>query len=392
MADQIQVAALRGAAGKPGRLAYIDWLRGLACLGMFQAHCYNSWLNADAKTSEFYRWSQAVATLPAPLFIFLAGTSTALVTQRLRDKGVARNAIARTTILRGAEIFALGLLFRGQEYLLGYPKSPWTDLLRVDVLNMLGLSMMLLGVLCWLTAAATPEKSSTRAIFWGLPLAAAIAIVTPWLWTTHQPRWLPWPIESYINGVHIYAQPQVWLFPIFPWVAFAFVGLAVGFLLFSDFARTKEIAVFVAIGAAGVAASLLSLLFDAAPTRLYSATIYDYWHTSPNFFLMRCGVLLALVFLAYAWCRWGGAQRGFSPVIQLGNTSLLVYWVHIEFVYGRFSILPKGKCNILKATAGFLVIFLAMLALSMLRTRWKKRRATALRASREPAAATVGSG
>ena len=193
MADQIQVAALRGAAGKPGRLAYIDWLRGLACLGMFQAHCYNSWLNADAKTSEFYRWSQAVATLPAPLFIFLAGTSTALVTQRLRDKGVARNAIARTTILRGAEIFALGLLFRGQEYLLGYPKSPWTDLLRVDVLNMLGLSMMLLGVLCWLTAAATPEKSSTRAIFWGLPLAAAIAIVTPWLWTTHNHDGCPGP-------------------------------------------------------------------------------------------------------------------------------------------------------------------------------------------------------
>jgi hypothetical protein len=276
--------------------------------------------------------------------------------------------------------------------LLGYPKSPWTDLLRVDVLNMLGLSMMLLGVLCWLAAAATPEKSSARAIVWGLPLAAAIAIVTPWLWTTHQPRWLPWPIESYINGVHIYAQPQVWLFPIFPWVAFAFVGLAVGFLLFSDFARAKESAVLLAIGAAGIAASLLSLFFDAGPIRFYSTAIYDYWHTSPNFFLMRCGVLLALVFLAYAWCRWGGAQRGFSPVIQLGNTSLLVYWVHIEFVYGRFSILPKGKCNILKATAGFLVIFLAMLALSVLRTRWKKRRATVLRASREPAAATVGSG
>jgi uncharacterized membrane protein len=73
MADQIQVATLGGAAAKSGRLAYIDWLRGLACLAMFQAHCYNSWLNADAKESEFYRWSQAVATLPAPLFIFLAG-------------------------------------------------------------------------------------------------------------------------------------------------------------------------------------------------------------------------------------------------------------------------------------------------------------------------------
>ncbi len=126
--------------------------------------------------------------------------------------------------------------------------------------------------------------------------------------------------------------------------------------------------------------------------RLYSAQIYDYWHTSPEFFLTRCGVLLVLLFLVYAWCRWGWAQKGFSPIIQLGNTSLLVYWVHIEFVYGRCSILPKGRCSVLKATAGLLVIFLAMVALSVLRTRWKKRQAKALRARPAPAAATAESG
>src|SRR5258708_29957496 len=136
----------------------------------------------------------------------------------------------------------------------------------------------------------------------------------------------------------------------------------------------------------------LSQLLDAAPVRLYSAAIYDYWHTSPNFFLMRCGILLLLVFLAYAWCRWGWAQRGFSPVIQLGNTSLLVYWVHIEFVYGRFSILPKGHCGILKATASLLIIFLAMVALSVLRTRWTKRPAKVLQTGPAPAAVTVESG
>src|SRR5258708_2273869 len=100
---------------------------------------------------------------------------------------------------------------------------------------------------------------------------------------------------------------------------------------------------------------------------------------------MRCGILLALLFLVYAWCRWGLALKGFSPIIQLGTTSLLVYWVHIEFVYGRFSILPKGRCSILKATAGLLIIFLAMVALSVLRTRWKKRPAKVLQAVSRPA-------
>src|ERR1700675_4415093 len=152
MADQIQLGKLGGAAIKPGRFAYIDWLRGLACVIMFQAHSYSSWLTPEARKTEFYRWSQAAATVPAPLFIFLAGVSSAMVTQRLREKGAPRNAIARTTILRGAEIFGLGLLFRVQELVLGYPNSPWTDLLRVDVLNILGLSMILTAVLCWLTA------------------------------------------------------------------------------------------------------------------------------------------------------------------------------------------------------------------------------------------------
>src|SRR5260221_123354 len=76
MADQIQAGSLGGA--KARRLAYIDWMRGLACVLMFQAHCYSAWLNPDARKSEFYRWSQAAATLPAPLFIFLAGISSGM--------------------------------------------------------------------------------------------------------------------------------------------------------------------------------------------------------------------------------------------------------------------------------------------------------------------------
>ena len=135
------------------RLAYIDWMRGLACLLMFQTHCYDSWLGGAARDTSFIRWSQLGGTLPAPLFLFLAGISFALVTDKLRRKGASPNEIAATTIRRGGEIFGLGLLFRVQEFLLGQPWSPWTDLLRVDVLNVIGLSMMFMGLACRLTRA-----------------------------------------------------------------------------------------------------------------------------------------------------------------------------------------------------------------------------------------------
>jgi uncharacterized membrane protein len=379
------------------RLAYVDWMRGLACLLMFQTHCYDSWLGGPARQSRFFMYSQLGGTFPAPLFLFLAGISFALVTEKLRQKTLPPGQIARTTIRRGAEIFAFGLLFRAQEYLIAWGWAPKSDLLRVDILNTIGLSMMLMGVVCWVVLGLSGDRKRN---VWGQPpsavlpgearlqhvdlsqsrlplvMAAAatallISLLTPLLWTTWRPRWLPWPLESYVNGVHNLGAPQAWLFPVFPWTAFAFAGLAVGFILQAPWSRAREARVFFAMGAAGILLVELSRWLDAQPRQLYP--VYDYWHTSPNFFLIRAGMLLMILSASYAWCRWGAGQWGFSPLIQLGQASLLVYWVHIEFVYGRFSILPKRAAGIRTASFGLLLIFLCMLVLAYFRTRVKGR-------------------
>ncbi len=385
------------------RLAYIDWARGLACLLMFQTHCYDSWLSPADRKSTFFMYSQLGGTFPAPLFLFLAGISFALVTEKLRLKNVSPNQIARTTIRRGAEIFAFGLLFRLQEYVIAWGWAPKTDLLRVDVLNTIGASMMLMGVLCWLVLQAerrlissAPEKSKGGPSLprflrqgWGtgkpvqvvLILASSatallISLVTPLLWTTWRPNWLPWPLASYIDGAHNLGVPQASLFPLFPWAGFAFAGLALGFILQSTWARTNEPRMFFSLGLAGSVLIEFSRWLDAQPRQFYP--VYDYWHTSPAFFLIRVGMLMVILAGAYIWCRWGAAQWGFSPVIQLGQASLLVYWVHIEFVYGRVSILPKRAMGVGGATVGLLVISLAMLALAYVRTKTKGRGAELL--------------
>ncbi len=373
------------------RLAYIDWMRGLACVVMFQTHCYDSWLNPEGRKTTLFAWSQLGGTLPAPLFIFLAGISVALVTEKLREQSVTRNEIAKQIIFRGAEVFGLGILFRIQEFALGYPHSPWTDLFRVDVLNILGISMMLMGVVCWLAGGGSADSARARGIVGAITAAAAGALATPGLWTVWRPRFLPWPLESYINGVHTFDVPQPWLFPVFPWVAFAFAGLTVGFSMFTRLAKRLGGWTFVLFGTAGVAICGISVLFDRTPLSWFGA--YDYWHTSPNFFLMRCGILLVIMAFAYTWCHWGLPQFVFSPLAQLGQTSLLVYWVHIEFVYGRLSILPKGQCGIAKATLGLAIIFAAMLGLSRFRTRskrWRKKRTVGLTTSIEGAGGAAG--
>ncbi len=153
---------------------------------------------------------------------------------------------------------------------------------------------------------ALPRK---RYVISAAAIAAAIALATPPLWTTHQPRWLPWPLESYINGVHNLGVPQPWLFPIFPWVAFAFAGLAVGFLLFSPWARAHEGGAFALAGVAGALLFALGEWLDARPMQLYA--VYDFWHTSPNFFLMRTGVLLGIMFRGLCLVPLGTAGQGF---------------------------------------------------------------------------------
>ena len=377
-------------------------MRGLACVLMFQTHCYDAWLGGDARNTPFLRGSQRLGTLPAPLFLFLAGVSFALVTSKLIRKNSSPLEITRATARRGAEILIFGLLFRVQEYAIAWGWAPWTDLFRVDILNVIGVSMILMALVCGAvlqlmrrgSPATAGQAPTATLVVAALAVAILIASLTPPLYTTWRPTWLPWQVESYIDGCHNLGAPQPWLFCIFPWTGFAFAGLAAGFILFSDWARARTASLLGWFAAAGATAIATAWLLDHSPIQLYP--VYDYWHTSPNFFMMRVGLLLMIAFLAFAWSRWiveslGSWAVRFSPLIQLGQTSLLVYWVHIEFVYGRFSLLPKRAVGIATASRGLAEICLCMLLLSILRTRidWKAFAST-LRAHIMPEARPAG--
>lgn len=351
------------AATKPQRLAHFDWMRGLACVLMFQTHCYDAWLAPAARGSKFFMWSQLVGTLPAPLFLFLTGISAVLMAKKLAAGGQPALAAGRV-IRRGLEIWGLGLLFRLQEYLIAFPWAPWTDLLRVDVLNCIGVSLVLVGLLLYLS------PNWPRVAIHAALASATISVLAPLVWIHHF-SFLPWFLESYLDGVHNLGKPQPWLFPIFPWTAFAFAGVVVARIVLSDPVKRLQRARIPLIATAGLLVWALGYGFDHLPISVFPARMYDFWHTSPNFFLMRVGILLVIVAISELRFHLPLVFTKGKALVLMGQHSLLVYWVHIEFVYGRLHILPRHGLGILGATAGLVVITSSMLLLAYLRSKWK---------------------
>ena len=155
------------------RLAYIDWMRGLACLLMFQTHCYDSWLSPQARQSRFFMYSQLGGTFPAPLFLFLAGISFALVLEKLRQKNLAGGADRpHHHPPRARRSLASACSFGCRNIVVSWGWAPKSDLLRVDILNTIGASMMLMGIVCWLVLGGRVRAARASAA-WRWRLTAA---------------------------------------------------------------------------------------------------------------------------------------------------------------------------------------------------------------------------
>jgi fucose 4-O-acetylase-like acetyltransferase len=92
-------------------------------------------------------------------------------------------------------------------------------------------------------------------------------------------------------------------------------------------------------------------------------------------------VLASAIGLAYWWER-RPSNRGWSPVRQLGRTSLLIYWIHVEMIYGLIS-LPIHRALTLTQVGVALALFTAfMLVCSLAKDRiagWWGRRRLAVR-------------
>ena len=335
---------------KKSRLAFLDWTRGMAAIIMLQGHVFHSFTRTDLREGGAYVISQFIGGIAPAIFLFLTGVTLALLMDAREKAGLTARQRLGASLQRAGYLALIAVLFRFQLWLFGQPNTAWTDLLKVDILNCMALSILAVSFLAVFTTAERARN--------GIVIGLAIAVASPVV-SLIDPALMP-------EFVRMYMVPDALYFSFFPWASFVAFGLSAGSILRLVTAeQMHRVMQWCAITGFGLI--ITAQYFSNLPYSLYSNS--DFWLNSPGLIFIKLGVILVLLSFTFLWTHHG-AGEGWSWVRQLGVTSLLVYWVHIELVYGRWfgnwkESLTYGQCAI---AAG--VLTAAMLALSAASTHW----------------------
>ncbi len=338
-----------GRAGA-GRLAFLDWVRGLAAITMLNGHAFHSFTKPEQRQGGLYVITQFIGGLPPAIFLFLVGVTLAFLMDSCERKGVPAGARVSKALRRAGYLFAIAFLFRLQVWAFGLPASPWTDLLRVDVLNCMGLAIALLSVM----AVFTTEERVRLCAALGLAVAGLSPLVSGLDWSA-----VP-------SLVRMYVAPDYLSFGFFPWAAFVAFGMSAGSIIrMLPAERFERAAQWSALTGFGL---VLGGNYCASfPYSIYPKS--EFWLDSPWLVLVKTGAVLLVLSFAYLWTRHTADK--WSWVRQFGVTSLLVYWVHIELVYGRWFWFWKEALTVGQVVLCSVVLIGLMLFLSLARTQWR---------------------
>jgi len=337
------------------RLLYLDWVRGVAALIMLQGHVFHSFLRDDLRGGGPYIMSQFLGGMPPAVFLFLLGVTFAFLMDSQQKKGVAAGGRLVASLRRAGYLFAAAFAFRLQLWLFSIDKSPWTDLLRVDILNCMGLALLVLSAM---SVFRTEERIRLCAVL-GVAIAAASPVVSSLDWSGTPPL-----VRNYVIPDHNF-------FGFFPWASFVAFGMSAGSILRrlrpEDVPSTMQW-----FGWGGLALAFTAYVISSFPTSIYGNS--DFWLNSPALIFIKLGAIL--IFVAFAWV-WniGASAAAWSWVRQFGMTSLLVYWAHIELVYGRWFGILKNQLTVGQTVFAAVLTIVLMLVLSVLRTNWAQVRA-----------------
>ena len=330
---------------KQPHLPFLDWMRGLAAAVMLQGHTFHSFSRNDLRDQSWYVLSQFLGGVAPAVFLALTGVTYAFLMERNERRNMPMMTRWVDALKRARYLLLIAVLFRVQLWAFAFGQSSWHDLFKVDVLNLMGVSMLLLSPLALLPLA---ERARAAAV-----LGFAIACASP-IMSAVNVSWLHPYLAAYIT-------PSYNAFSLFPWASFIAFGIAGGTLLKS--VRPEHLDRFMQWGAIlGFALVIGGQYFSNLPYSLYTKS--EFWLNSPGLIFIKLGVVLLISAFAFLWSERTWGMSG-SWLRTLGTASLPVYWIHIELVYGRWLGGYKEKLDTWGCVIASVLVLSAMLAVAM---------------------------
>jgi uncharacterized membrane protein len=366
----------RRSGPRPRRL-YIDWARGLAVLLMIEAHTIDAWTLRAAKQTTAFQDATLLGGFAAPLFLWLAGLAVMLSAARVALRENSRSAAVEAICRRGLEIFILAFLFRLQAFAVTPGSYPVT-IFRVDILNIIGPAVVACGLLWGVS------RTTARLVIACSVAATVFAMMTPIVRVMPAVNLLPIWLQWYIRPAGDYTT-----FTMFPWAGFVFAGGASGALIAAAREGNSERRLQIVLGLIG--AGLVGLgWYTAHQTGIYRTA--SFWTTSPTWFAVRVGIMMLALAGLFGLSRIAERhQIVCAPFARLGRSSLFVYWIHVELVYGYATWPLRGRLPVWAALTAWLVFSGLMYGAIGLRDRvveaWRTRRKTNPGSSAETALA-----
>jgi uncharacterized membrane protein len=368
------------------RRAYVDWARGIAVLLMIEAHTVDAWtlLSPAVRRTIPFRDATVLGGFAAPLFLWLAGLAVVLAATRTFERTGSRPKAVDMVCRRGLEIFILAFLFRLQGFVITPGSHPVT-LFRVDILNIMGPAIVGAGLVWGVTQNITLRVACYSAIAAALAMATPLVRAAPTI--ASWPLWLQW-----------YVRPagEFTIFTLFPWAGFVFAGSAVGVLIAAAREVRAERWLQAVLAAAGVALIAVGFYTAGRPS-IYPSS--SFWTSSPTWFAIRVGILMMALATIYA-CETGLAafnartlpgnltptgKPAVDPLARLGRSSLFVYWIHVELVYGYASWGWRHRLPLWGTAIGFVLFSVLMYRAigwrDLLVDKWRARSPGAHRAT-----------
>ncbi|MBI3400746.1 MAG: acyltransferase [Acidobacteria bacterium] len=344
------------------RRTYIDWARGIAVLMMIEAHTLDAWTRASDRRGVWFGDASILGGFAAPMFLWLAGVGVAMSAARTFERTGSRARAVDAVARRGLEIFILAFLFRLQAFILSPGAHPVT-LFRVDILNVMGPAIVATG-LVW----ACGTTSTARVLAFSA-LATLVAMITPVVRQATAvdvlPVWMQWYLRP--SGDHT-------TFTGLPWAGFVFAGGAVGVLIAEARDDRLERRLQIILGSTGAALIALGFYMAAQPS-IYRAS--SFWTSSPTWFCIRTGILmvaLAGMYVLETLLARAGVILG--PLARIGQSSLFVYWIHVELVYGYASWWWRRRLPLWGTALAYAAFCVVIYAAVLLRDRIVEARRT----------------